>query len=93
MNIPTTTTRTTTNAAPSALSTAVGLTGNIVGTVGATGGFGQNGWINDIRGSMTPKTTTATGTSTTTPVKKRGGLIRAKRPQKKGLGWLKEMKR
>ena len=96
MNIPTTTSRTTTNAPPSALSTVAGLGGNIVGTIGATGGFGKDGWLADIRGKTPATTTTAKAgepAAGSPGASKKGGLIRAKRPQKKGLGWLKEMKR
>ena len=48
MTIPTTVSRNTTTAPPSALSRVAGLGANIVGTVGATGGFGKDGWLKDV---------------------------------------------
>lgn len=81
LQIPMQTTTTTTGAPPSTLSSVAGIGASVLGTIGATGGFGQNGWLSGI-----------TGGSSGAPVpKKRGGSVRYKRPQKQGLGWLKEM--
>jgi len=99
LDIPTSTTRTSTSAQPSTLSRVAGLGTNIVGTLGATGGFGKDGYLKDIgskvAGAFAPKPATSAKPATlpTTTLVKRGGAIKSKRPQKRGLGWLREMKR
>ena len=83
LNIPTSTTTTTTSPKPSALSTAISTGATILGLGGGAGIF------NNPTAAAKP---TTTAVAPTTKVK-RGGAIRSKRPQKKGLGWLKEMAR
>ena len=83
LNIPTSTTTTTTSPKPSTLSTVLGTGATILGLGGGAGLF------NTPTAAATPATTAV---APTTKVKK-GGAIRSKRPQKKGLGWLKEMAR
>ena len=80
LNIPTSTTTTTSSPKPSTLSTVLGTGATILGLGGGAGIFN------------TPTAPAATTVAPTTKVK-RGGAIRSKRPQKKGLGWLKEMAR
>jgi hypothetical protein len=81
LNIPTSTTTTTSGPKPSALAQLGGITSAVLPFVA--------GAFNNPTAAATPATTAV---APTTKVKK-GGAIRSKRPQKKGLGWLKEMAR
>lgn len=104
INVPTTTTTnmtgTTTGSGPSTLSQIAGLGTSLIGTIGATGGFGQNGWLGSIfpgsggGGSTPPVSGTSPGTGTVnTPFTPNRPVIPAKRGgpiTRRGLGWLKE---
>ena len=83
LNIPTSTTTTTSSPKPSTLAQLGGIGTTLLGTAIGAGAF------NKPASTAAPAATTV---APTTKVKK-GGAIRSKRPQKKGLGWLKEMAR
>ena len=83
LNIPTSTTTTTSSPKPSTLAQLGGIGTTLLGTAIGAGAFNK------------PASTAAPAATTVAPTTKvkRGGAIRSKRPQKKGLGWLKEMAR